>query len=92
MLKRSGLMKHQKCNTSEKQKIRTGGHLLEKAMAPYSSTLAWKSPWMEAMKVRPRMVGSLRNPQSRTQASQATRIQCVLQKEYIYLLCKKLMK
>ena len=22
-------------------------HLLEKAMAPHSSTLAWKIPWME---------------------------------------------
>ena len=24
-----------------------GGGLLEKAMAPHSSTLAWKIPWME---------------------------------------------
>ena len=26
---------------------RTYGHLTEKAMAPHSSTLAWKIPWME---------------------------------------------
>ena len=25
----------------------TRGHLLEKAMAPHSSTLAWKIPWTE---------------------------------------------
>ena len=34
-------------------------HILEKAMAPHSSTLAWKTPWMEDPG-GPRSMGSLR--------------------------------
>ena len=34
-------------------------HILEKAMAPHSSTLAWKIPWMEEP-VRLQSMGSLR--------------------------------
>ena len=35
------------------------GHLPEKAMAPHSSTLAWKMPWMEE-RGRLQSMGSLR--------------------------------
>ena len=31
----------------EKDKYSILTHILEKAMAPHSSTLAWKMPWME---------------------------------------------
>ena len=31
----------------EKEKYHILTHILEKAMAPHSSTLAWKIPWME---------------------------------------------
>ena len=31
----------------EKDKYHILMHILEKAMAPHSSTLAWKIPWME---------------------------------------------
>ena len=34
-------------------------HYMEKAMAPHSSTLAWKTPWMEEPG-RPQSMGSLR--------------------------------
>ena len=48
MLERYG--KHRKKNkfTVEKSDKKTRFiKILEKAMAPYSSTLAWKIPWME---------------------------------------------
>ena len=32
---------------TEQDKYHMIDHLLEKAMAPHSSTLAWKIPWME---------------------------------------------
>ena len=37
----------------------TNTYILEKAMAPHSSTLAWKIPWMEEPG-RPQSMGSLR--------------------------------
>ena len=43
----------------EKDKYRILMHLLEKAMAPHSSTLAWKIPWTEEPG-RLQSMGSLR--------------------------------
>ena len=43
----------------EKDKYSILTHILEKAMAPHSSTLAWKMPWMEEPgRLKP--LGSLR--------------------------------
>jgi len=43
----------------EKDKYHILKHILEKAMAPHSSTLAWKIPWMEEPG-RLQSMGSLR--------------------------------
>ena len=43
---------------TEQDKYHMIDHLLEKAMAPHSSTLAWKIPWMEPGRLQ--FMGSLR--------------------------------
>ena len=43
----------------EKSRIQFLGKLMEKVMAPHSSTLAWKIPWMEEPG-RLQSMGSLR--------------------------------
>ena len=46
-------------NQKEKDKYRILTHISEKAMAPHSSTLAWKIPWTEEPD-RLQSMGSLR--------------------------------
>ena len=50
------------CNTGDPGLIPGSGINLEKAMAPYSSTIAWKIPWMEEpgglQSIRSRRVGN----------------------------------